>query len=106
MILLYLCLSANEAAQHTAKLRVEIEQSRREQKDYLRQVELARVLDKRAKRKREAAEQRGEKVDESNLLPPLKRRMKEDSETSTRKKRPKEREESNDTLNSVLKNIF
>ena len=57
----------------TARLRVELEQSRREQKDYLRQVELARVLDKRAKRKREALEKRGEKVDESALLPPLKK---------------------------------
>ena len=57
----------------TARLRVELEQSRREQKDYLRQVELARVLDKRAKRKRETLEKKGEKVDESALLPPLKK---------------------------------
>ncbi|KAI5122187.1 hypothetical protein M0805_007084 [Coniferiporia weirii] len=64
---------AHEAAVHTARLRVELEQSRREQKDYLRQVELARVLDKRAGRKRKAAEERGEQVDEKNLLPPLKR---------------------------------
>ena len=45
---------------HTARLRVELEQSRKEQKDYLRQVELARVLDKRKERKRKAAEERGE----------------------------------------------
>ena len=68
-------LVAHEAAVHRARLRVELEQSRREQKDYLRQVELARVLDKRAKRKREAAEQRGEQVDEKSLLPPLKKRQ-------------------------------
>ncbi|EJD00862.1 uncharacterized protein FOMMEDRAFT_125338 [Fomitiporia mediterranea MF3/22] len=65
---------ANEAAIRTARLRVELEQSRREQKDYLRQVELARVLDKRAKRKREALEKRGERVDaKTSLLPPLKK---------------------------------
>ena len=52
---------ANEAAQKVARLRVELEQSRREQKDYLRQVELARILDKRVKRKREALEKKGEK---------------------------------------------
>ncbi|KAG8777828.1 RNA-binding ATPase activator esf2 [Ceratobasidium sp. 428] len=42
---------AQEAAAHTARLRVELSQSRAEQRDYLRNVELARVLDKRAKRK-------------------------------------------------------
>lgn len=65
--------SAHEAAIHTARLRVELEQSRREQKDYLRQVELARVLNKRAERKRKAAEERGETIDEKSLLPPLKK---------------------------------
>ena len=48
----------------TARLRVELEQSRKEQRDYLRQVELARVLDKRIERKRKAAEAKGEVVDE------------------------------------------
>ncbi|KAI1789039.1 hypothetical protein LXA43DRAFT_1023028 [Ganoderma leucocontextum] len=42
---------AHEAAVHAAQLRVELSQSRKEQKDYLKNVELARVLDKRAKRK-------------------------------------------------------
>ena len=37
---------------HAAKLRVELSQSRREQHEYLKNVELARVLNKRAERKR------------------------------------------------------
>ena len=45
---------AHEAARHTARLRLELAQSRAEQHHYLRQVELARVLDKRAARKRNA----------------------------------------------------
>ncbi|KAJ7047811.1 hypothetical protein C8F04DRAFT_1205616 [Mycena alexandri] len=47
---------AHEAAIHTAKLRVELSQSRTEQRDYLKNVELARVLDKRAEKKREKGE--------------------------------------------------
>ncbi len=43
---------AHEAALHTAKLRVELSQSRAEQQDYLKNVELARVLNKRAEKKR------------------------------------------------------
>lgn len=50
---------AHEAAAHTARLRVELSQSRTEQKDYLKNVELARVLDKRATRKRERDEKAG-----------------------------------------------
>ncbi|CAE6463582.1 unnamed protein product [Rhizoctonia solani] len=37
---------AQEAAAHTARLRVELSQSKTEQRDYLRNVELARVLEK------------------------------------------------------------
>lgn len=37
---------AQEAAAHTARMRVELSQSRAEQRDYLKNVELARVLDK------------------------------------------------------------
>ena len=50
------CLSAHEAAIHAAKLRVELSQSKREQQEYLKNVELARVLDKRAEKKRKAGE--------------------------------------------------
>ncbi|OSX59280.1 hypothetical protein POSPLADRAFT_1183979 [Postia placenta MAD-698-R-SB12] len=45
---------AHEAAIHSAQLRVELSQSRHEQREYLKNVELARVLDKRAERKRKA----------------------------------------------------
>ncbi|KAH9963228.1 hypothetical protein BC827DRAFT_1129058 [Russula dissimulans] len=38
---------AHEAAMHTARLRLELSQSRSEQREYLKNVELARVLDKR-----------------------------------------------------------
>ncbi|KAH8817559.1 hypothetical protein DL96DRAFT_1622715 [Flagelloscypha sp. PMI_526] len=44
---------AHEAELHMAKLRVELAQSKMEQRDYLKNVELARVLDKRAQKKRE-----------------------------------------------------
>ncbi|KAH7343580.1 hypothetical protein B0J17DRAFT_643031 [Rhizoctonia solani] len=45
---------AQESAAHTARLRVELSQSKAEQRDYLRNVELARVLEKRAQRKRKS----------------------------------------------------
>jgi len=51
---------AHEAAVHREKLRVELSQSRHEQNDYLRQVELKRVLDKRSERKRKREEETGE----------------------------------------------
>lgn len=51
---------AHEAAVHREKLRVELSQSRQEQNDYLRQVELKRVLDKRSERKRKREAEIGE----------------------------------------------
>ncbi|KAF7982365.1 hypothetical protein HWV62_29104 [Athelia sp. TMB] len=47
---------AHESAIHAARLRVELSQSRSEQRDYLKNVELARVLDKRRKQKGELPE--------------------------------------------------
>jgi ESF2/ABP1 family protein len=41
---------------HAAKLRVELSQSKAEQQEYLKNVELARVLDKRVAKKREKGE--------------------------------------------------
>lgn len=49
--------TAHEAAIHAARLRVELSQSRREQHEYLKNVELARVLDKRAERKRKSQQE-------------------------------------------------
>jgi ESF2/ABP1 family protein len=40
----------------SAKMRVELSQSRQEQSEYLRNVELAKQLDKRAEKKREKGE--------------------------------------------------
>ncbi|EKM75710.1 hypothetical protein AGABI1DRAFT_79458 [Agaricus bisporus var. burnettii JB137-S8] len=48
---------AHEAQLHQAKLRVELSQSRAEQQEYLRNVELAKVLEKRAAKKRERGEE-------------------------------------------------
>ena len=48
--------AAHEAAIHAAKLRVELSQSRSEQQEYLRNVEIARQLEKRAAKKREKGE--------------------------------------------------
>ncbi|KAF8898141.1 hypothetical protein CPB84DRAFT_1620771, partial [Gymnopilus junonius] len=44
---------AHETAVHRAKLRVELSQSKTEQQQYLKNVELAKVLDKRAAKKKE-----------------------------------------------------
>ena len=48
---------AYEAAVYAAKLRVELSQSKAEQQEYLKNVELARVLDKRVAKKREKGEE-------------------------------------------------
>ncbi|KAF5357694.1 hypothetical protein D9758_007484 [Tetrapyrgos nigripes] len=87
--------TAHEAAIHTAKLRVELSQSRQEQRDYLKNVELARVLEKRAERKRE----KGEEM-ELKPLPQPKKRRREDNEEE-KKKKPR-----NEELDSVLSSIF
>lgn len=69
---------AHEAAIHTARLRVELSQSKSEQRDYLKNVELAHVLDKRRKQKGElpAQPKKGER----------KRPIEEDDITKSRKR--------------------
>lgn len=47
---------ANERASHTARLRTELSQSAFEQKDYLRKVERARIMDEKAEKKRRRLE--------------------------------------------------
>jgi ESF2/ABP1 family protein len=42
---------------HTAQLRLELSQSRAEQREYLKNVELARVLDKREERSQAAGKE-------------------------------------------------
>lgn len=78
---------AHEAAIHKARLRIELSQSRTEQHDYLKNVELARVLDKRAERKRKSTDADADadtdsnvaqdKNDSSGVLHPAKKRAGE-----------------------------
>ncbi|KAF9224364.1 hypothetical protein BS17DRAFT_795387 [Gyrodon lividus] len=95
---------AHEAAVHTAKLRVELAQSRSEQRDYMRNVELARILDKRNEKRKEQGQ---------GPLEPFQRVIKrladdEDGETSRKPgKRPKAVEIARSAqLNNVLGSIF
>ncbi|KAJ7477205.1 hypothetical protein B0H11DRAFT_1726646 [Mycena galericulata] len=94
---------AHEAAVHTAKLRVELAQSRTEQRDYLKNVELARVLDKRAERKREKGE-----VMEIKERPKRKRPTEDDGDPGERTiKRPIEDSGMREAqMNTVLSSIF
>ncbi|KAF8211601.1 hypothetical protein K438DRAFT_1568562 [Mycena galopus ATCC 62051] len=75
---------AHEAAIHTAKLRVELSQSREEQRDYLKNVELARVLDKRAEKKKEKGE-----VLQLKERPPKRKRPGEDDADGSGERRAK-----------------
>ncbi|TRM68548.1 hypothetical protein BD626DRAFT_394962 [Schizophyllum amplum] len=88
---------AHEAAIHTAKMRTELQQSRTEQREYLKNVELARVLDKRAQRKKE----KGEEFE----LKPNRKRAAEDFEKKVKKPRREEpaREQN---IRDVLSNVF
>ena len=90
--------AAHEAAIYAAKLRVELSQSRSEQQEYLKNVELARVLDKRAEKKRE----RGEEFQLKPLKERPKKRIIEESESSAHKKSKL----SDGQLDTVLGNIF
>lgn len=75
---------------HTAKLRVELSQSRAEQQEYLRNVETAKTLEKRVKKKRDKGE-------EFELKPVNKRRMDDDAVEKPRKKQ---------NIDSVLSHVF
>ena len=81
--------TAHEAAVHAAQLRVELSQSRKEQRDYLRNVELARVLDKRARRKRKGTEGGDPEVEETETRPP--KIPKPDDGDAPSNARPKEK---------------
>jgi ESF2/ABP1 family protein len=76
---------------HAARLRLEISQSRVEQREYLKNVELARVLDKREERSQAAGKEfKRKEVNRSS------RRSKERT-TSSRE---------GEGLSRVLENIF
>jgi ESF2/ABP1 family protein len=74
---------------------VELSQSRSEQQEYLKNVGLARVLDKRVEKKREKGE-------EFQLKEHPKKRVIEESENSSRKKN----KVSDEQLDTVLGSIF
>jgi ESF2/ABP1 family protein len=57
---------------HTAQLRLELSQSRAEQREYLKNVELARVLDKREERS-QAAGKEFKRKEVNNKRPPSER---------------------------------
>lgn len=84
--------SAHEAAVHTAKLRVELAQSKMEQRDYLKNVELARVLDKRNEKRKEKG------------LGPLE--LKRPAESSKEESRKRLKHTDDTQLDSVLGSIF
>lgn len=87
---------AHEAAIHAAKLRVELAQSKSEQREYLKNVELARVLDKRNQRRKEKG------LGPLEPSKPLKRPVESKEEEPRKRNKP-----TDDTqLNSVLGSIF
>jgi ESF2/ABP1 family protein len=85
---------------HTARLRLELSQSRSEQREYLKNVELAKVLDKREERSQAAGKEFKRK--EVNKRP-----ASENASRKSKLKRPRTTNEtSTGTLESVLGSIF
>ncbi|CDO74627.1 hypothetical protein BN946_scf184325.g14 [Trametes cinnabarina] len=106
---------AHEAAVRQAQLRVELSQSRKEQREYLKNVELARVLDKRTQRKRKTDDdgEKGSREDQEAETRPQKQLKQDDvpakSSTKEKRKKPKlaeSRLEAAAQLDSVLGSIF
>ena len=91
---------AHEAAVHQARLRAELSQSRKEQREYLKNVELARVLEKRTEKK----------LAEGKEPPRLKRRQNdtpsEDRPKKRRNPKPKAEDDDSAQLSSVLGSVF
>jgi len=96
---------AHESATRAARLRLELSQSKTEQREYLKNVELARVLDKRAERKRVAGK-------EMVFKPRPDAREKHDAGEGTTDSQPRKRRKRDDAdqqgkqLDSVLSSIF
>ncbi|KAG5639153.1 hypothetical protein H0H81_006412 [Sphagnurus paluster] len=88
---------AHEAAIHAAKLRVELSHSRTEQQEYLKNVELARVLEKRAEKKREKGEELEMKPRKERAH--VKKRPVEDDEIARKKRKTGD-------LDTVLSSVF
>ena len=86
---------------HQAKLRAELSQSRKEQREYLKNVELARVLEKR----------REKKLADGKEPPQLKRRQSDapSEDRSNKRWKSKPNAEAGDDsaqLSSVLNSVF
>lgn len=93
---------AHEAAARTAKLRVEITQSRSEQNEYLRNVELARIVDKRNEKRKEKGLEPLQLKEKREKRPPV-----DDDSREKRKKRPRVDDDARNTqLQDVLGSIF
>ncbi|KAF8307294.1 hypothetical protein DL93DRAFT_2064926 [Clavulina sp. PMI_390] len=112
---------AHETASHAARLRVELSQSRTEQKDYLKNVELARVLAKRAERKRAQNDLNGGENGSASVAPssstvkasPSRAKVEAPSTNRPEKREKKRRRtekapmERNDTaIEDVLSSVF
>ncbi|EMD40600.1 hypothetical protein CERSUDRAFT_148771 [Gelatoporia subvermispora B] len=101
---------AHEAAMHQAQLRVELSQSRKEQREYLKNVELARVLDKRAERKRKAVEDgtsQARPTQEVSEPPARERKDREGAGPAKKKKKiALDNPAAEKQLNTVLSSIF
>ncbi|KJA21656.1 hypothetical protein HYPSUDRAFT_140333 [Hypholoma sublateritium FD-334 SS-4] len=98
---------AHETAVHAAKLRVELSQSKNEQQQYLKNVELARVLDKRAAKKKEKGEEFELKLNnQTNKKRPLESADDEQRKKKKREAHAESKKAAEVPLDSVLKSIF
>lgn len=107
---------AHEHAAHAAKLRMELSQSKREQKHYLRQVEIGKSMEKRQEKKRKREEEQGVSTAApvEQRAPKTASRVKESREEKEKsKKRKKEGAppppragEADRALDTVLGSIF
>ena len=88
---------------HTARLRLELSQSRSEQREYLKNVELARVLDKREQRSQAAGKEFKRK--EVNKRPGSKNGTKDGIDGRSKRLRRMD-ETSSSQLASVLGSVF
>jgi ESF2/ABP1 family protein len=84
---------------HAARLRLELSQSRSEQREYLKNVELARVLDKREARSQAVGKEFKRK--EVNKRPAIESVTKDGNV-----KRPRKADETWSQLASVLDSVF
>ena len=92
--------AAHEAAVHRERLRVELAQSKTEQREYLRNVEMARVFKKRDEKRRA-------KGDDAPQVPRKRKELEPDAQpTMQHKKRQKTVPTPETGIDSVLSSIF